>query len=200
MTRRRSRSMARTAARIFCPSRNRSLGWEMRETEMCSMGSMATIPQPMSRKAPKGSSRMTRQLSTLPGTRCARKKAMAFSWASRRLNRATGAPLASAEMLFTVKQVCLPTLDNTEISRPAPLIQGATASWRGIRPSTLPREKNSVRSVPQRLTAASKISPLSTASLRADREQSDGGRRPSGGKNRFSGIIDRILFCRLRRP
>jgi len=50
----------------------------------------------------------------------------------------------------------LPTLDKTEISRLAPLIQGATASCRGIRPSMPPREKYSVWSLPQRLAVPSK--------------------------------------------
>ena len=71
--RRRSRSTDRTAARIFCPGRNRSDGWEIRETEMYSMGSMATMPQPMSTKAPKDSSRVTTAATTDPGRRCSRK-------------------------------------------------------------------------------------------------------------------------------
>ena len=71
--RRLSRSTDRTAVRIFCPGRNRSLGWEMRETEMYSMGSMATTPQPMSRKAPKDSRWVTTAETTDPGPRCSRK-------------------------------------------------------------------------------------------------------------------------------
>ena len=68
----------------------------MRETEMYSMGSMATMPQPMSRKAPKDSRWVTTAATTDPGHRCSRKKSMARSWTARRERIARGAPFSSA--------------------------------------------------------------------------------------------------------
>ena len=118
---------------------------------------------------------------------------MAVSWAARRDNRATGAPLASAEMDSTVKHVDFPTLDKTAISRLEPLIQGAMTSWRGICPSTLPRRMWRVWFVSQRCTGASRMERFSMASRRSEREKVLEGRSPSGGKRLFSGIIDRIL-------
>ena len=46
------RSKDRTAARIFSPSRSRTPECWIREIEISSMGKIAMMPQPMSKKAP----------------------------------------------------------------------------------------------------------------------------------------------------
>ena len=188
VTRRVSRSMDKTAARIFCPTRSRAAGWGMRETEMRSMGSMATIPQPMSTNAPKGSICVTRQVSSIPGSSTPSRYSIACSCAARRDSSARGAPLASASSRATVKQTGFPTSDRRAMSRSAPLIHGATASSRGIRPSMGPRLMWSVPALSHRSAGASRILFCSSASRRRAGVNGTQGRSPSGRKALFSGM------------
>ena len=58
-----------TTALMSIPTENRSRGWSMRETEMESMGSRETMPQPMSANTPKGSMWVTLASITSPGSR-----------------------------------------------------------------------------------------------------------------------------------
>lgn len=73
--------MEATAARIFCPTWKRSWGLEIRETEIRSRGSMATMPQPISKNAPKGTRWVTTAVTTAPGTSVSKKVSRARSWA-----------------------------------------------------------------------------------------------------------------------
>ena len=145
-----ARSKVFTAARIFCPTRNRWFGCRIRAAEMYSVGSRATMPRPMSTKAPKGSVRTTRPATTDPGFNSRSISSMVISWAFRRESTAWGAPLASAATASTVKQTALPTLDKTAISRSAPLIHGAVTSSLGIRADTLPSCKYRFKSASHR--------------------------------------------------
>ena len=75
------------------------------------------------------------------------------------------------------------------MSLPDPLTQGAMASGREIWPLVPPRLICRVCPVSHRWTGASKISPCSIASRRLERVRGAAGRRPSGRKNLFSGIL-----------
>ena len=178
--RRFSRLKTLTTARIFCPTRNRSLGWRMRAAEMYSVGSRATMPRPMSTKAPKGSMRTTFPTTTAPGFRPRRISSIACSWTFRRESRAVGAPFASAERDSTVKQTCFPTLDKTAISRSAPLIHGAVTSSLGIFAKVLPSCKYRFRSPSHRWIVPSSTVPSLTARRSISSVYSGGADSPSG--------------------
>ena len=104
------------------------------------MGSMATTPRPMSKNAPKGARCVTRAATTAPGGSFS-SASSACSWGMRRESRATGAPFSSLSKELTVKHICFPTFEITDISRSAPLIQGERASALGSIPATGPRER-----------------------------------------------------------
>lgn len=113
-------SFMRTTARISMPTVNRSFGWSMRETEMASMGSRETIPQPISANAPNGSKCVMRTGITSPQVSPAMYSAMQRSCAFRRDNTAVILPNASRIKSVMIKHTGLFTREMMAMSRTVP--------------------------------------------------------------------------------
>ena len=111
----------------------------MRETEMASIGSSATTPQPTSANAPNGSRCVTRAGITSPGVRRLRKARLHSSCAARRESRAVVAPFSSLKKPCTRKHTGLFTRERIAISRAVPSRIPTAPSSRGISPFMHPR-------------------------------------------------------------
>ena len=116
------------------PTRNRSRGCSMRETEIESMGSRETMPQPMSAKTPKGSMWVTLASITSPGESLRTNSSRHFSWAARRESSAVMRPYSSRIKSCTKKHTGRFTRERMAISRTLPSLMPIAPSSRGIRP------------------------------------------------------------------
>ena len=127
-------SLARMTARISMPTVKRSRGWSMRETEIASIGSRETMPQPMSAKAPNGSRWVMRTSITSPRVRpdiyCARQRSCAL----RRESTAVIRPAASRMKSVTTKHTGLLTREMMAMSRTVPSRMPSAPSSRGMMP------------------------------------------------------------------
>ena len=160
-------SFMRTTARISMPTVNRSFGWSMRETEMASMGSRETIPQPISANAPNGSKCVMRTGITSPQVSPAMYSAMQRSCAFRRDNTAVILPNASRIKSVMIKHTGLFTREMMAMSRTVPSRMPSAPSSRGIMPRIHLRSTMRLCSLSQMILRASKIFPSRIASERA---------------------------------
>ena len=83
---------------------NRSLGWQMRDTDRFSMPMSDGTPQPASTNAPNGSRCVTRAGITSPGRRESSSRSCAFCWTMVRDSHAVGGSVLSS-ISVTTKQV-----------------------------------------------------------------------------------------------
>ena len=123
-----------TTARISIPTIKRSRGCSMRETEMESMGSSETMPQPMSANTPKGSMWVMRAFITSPGERRRTNSSRHFSWAARRESRAVIRPYSSRVKSSTKKHTGRFTRERMAMSRTVPSLMPRAPSSRGMSP------------------------------------------------------------------
>ena len=157
-----SGSTVRTAARMDCPTVNRSPGWQMRDTDIFSMPMSDGTPQPASTNAPNGSRCVTRAGITSPGRRESSSRSCAFCWTMVRDSHAVGGSVLSS-ISVTTKQVGLPTRDRMAISRVSPSATPSAQDTRGRMPCAMPRSNSRSCAAVHRCATASRMRPSSCA-------------------------------------
>ncbi len=158
-------STALTTARMSIPTEKRSRGWSMRETEIASIGSRATMPQPMSAKAPKLSRWVTRASITSPGLSLEIRSSRHFCWAARRERTAVTVPSSFFSKPVTRKQTGRLTLDRMAMSRTVPSRIPSAPSARGMTPFMPPKSTQRLCVLSQTTARASRIRPSRQASF-----------------------------------
>lgn len=141
----------------------------MRETEMASIGSRETIPQPISANAPNGSKCVMRTGITSPQVSPAMYSAMQRSCAFRRDNTAVILPNASRIKSVMIKHTGLFTREMMAMSARCPRVCRSAPSSRGIMPRIHLRSTMRLCSLSQMMLRASKIFPSRIASERGGR-------------------------------
>ena len=150
--------------RSCCPTVNRSAGWEIRDTEMLSMGIRDGMPQPMSTKQPNGSRWVTQAGRMSPGRHASRYCAWQRSWAMRRDKMARGAPAASQVSSVTTKHTGLFTREIRAMSRVVPSRMPTAPSFRGITACMPGSSTHRLWELSQMVTRPSRMVPRSMAS------------------------------------
>ncbi len=154
-----------TTALMSMPTANLSRGWSMRETEIESMGSRATTPQPMSANAPKFSRCVMRASIISPGINLDILPSMHFSWAALLESMAVTLPSGCFSNPVTIKHTGLLTREMMAMSRTVPSRIPTAHSSRGIKPLVHPRSTIRLWALSQTSARPSRILPSRQASL-----------------------------------
>ena len=138
--------------------KKRSRGWDIRETEIASIGSSAIFPQPISQNAPKDSICVILAFIISPSLFWVNMYSLQSCCAFLRDRTAHGLPFSSLPIAVTAKHTGFPTREISAISRVEPSAMPIAPSSLGIIPFICP--KSIIR-----LCAASHISAVLSSTV-----------------------------------